>query len=80
MTISRRVAAAALIDDLLNSCPKLAEIFNEHGMACVGCAFSRFHTVADAAWIYQLDESLLADELSRHWASMCTLLTEEAGG
>ena len=80
MTISRRVAAATLIDDLLNSYLNLAEIFNEHGMACVGCVFCRFHTVADAARIYQLDESLLVDKLSRHWASMCTPLTEEAEG
>ncbi len=57
----------SLIDALLDKYPKLAEVFNAHGMACVGCVFSRFHSVADAAAIYKLDPESLIAELSHKY-------------
>ena len=77
MNTNFRMEATTIIDRLLNSCPKLAEVFNGHGMACVGCVFSRFHTIADAATIYQLDPSRLLDELSHTWALFCEPTSEE---
>ncbi|MBX3066215.1 MAG: DUF1858 domain-containing protein [Anaerolineae bacterium] len=49
---------------------KLAEVFNSHGMACVGCVFSRFHTLAEAAEIYKLEMPLLLSELAAAYASI----------
>lgn len=49
---------------------KLAEVFNGHGMACVGCVFSRFHTLAEAAEMYQLETALLLSELAAAYASV----------
>jgi hybrid cluster-associated redox disulfide protein len=43
------------IDVILDQVPKLAEVFNASGLACVGCVFSRFHTLVDAAAAYKLD-------------------------
>lgn len=53
-----------LISPLLDAYPKFAEVFNAHGMACVGCVFSRFHCLAQAAAIYRLDADRLISELS----------------
>lgn len=64
------------IDTLLNLCPRLAEVFNRYGMACVGCVFSRFHTLSDAAAIYGLDDTVLLNEISHQWAALCNHLTD----
>ena len=57
------LAPNTTIDVILNECPKLAEIFNAHGMACVGCVFSRFHNLVDVAAAYKLDVDTLISEL-----------------
>ena len=44
-----------VIDMLIDLYPVCAEVLVNFGMACVGCVFSRFHTLEDAAAIYQLD-------------------------
>ena len=55
------------IDSILAQYPLAAEVFTALGMACVGCVFSRFHTLVDAAVIYQLNHeqilNLLYDRL-----------------
>ncbi len=70
MNISPPINASTIIDSLLEQSPKLAEVFNAHAMACVGCAFSRFHCLADAAAIYHLDVNDLIDELSHKYAAL----------
>lgn len=59
-----QVTAATLITDALSQ-PRYAEVFLAFGMACVGCTFSRFHTVADAAAIYTVDVGTLVDALNQ---------------
>jgi hybrid cluster-associated redox disulfide protein len=59
--------ADTLIESVVDRFPKLAEVFNEYGMACVGCVFSRFHSLADAAPIYHLDVNALIDGLSHKY-------------
>lgn len=43
------------VDDLLTTYPQTAEVFVSHAMVCVGCTISSFHTLAEAAALYQLD-------------------------
>ncbi len=62
--------ASTIINSLVDQSPKLAEVFNAHAMACVGCVFSRFHCLADAAVIYHLDVDLLIQELSHKYAAL----------
>ena len=52
------------IDVILDRDPKLAEVFNARGMACVGCVFSRFHNLIDVAAAYELDVATFIGELS----------------
>ena len=45
--------------------PDAGAVFAAHGMICLGCPISGFHTVIDACAEYQLDEVAFRDELRR---------------
>jgi len=50
------------VADVLAHSPRTAEVFLEHGMACVGCAIGPFETLAEVANIYRVPiEQLLAE-------------------
>jgi hybrid cluster-associated redox disulfide protein len=52
------------IADLLRRWPTLAQVFIAYRMACVGCDFSKFHTVEDAARIYPLQAEAFLEEIT----------------
>ena len=52
-----------LVFDVLTKSPAAARVLIERGMACVGCTFARFDTVADAAAAYGCDAHELAAAL-----------------
>ncbi len=79
MQASPSINADTIIDSLLEQSPKLAEVFNAHGMACVGCVFSRFHCLADAGAIYHLDVQELINELSHKAAALPSGPVNRAG-
>jgi hybrid cluster-associated redox disulfide protein len=54
-----------LVSDVLAASPAAAGLFLDYGMGCVGCAFARFETVAEAAAAYGLDGQELARSLTR---------------
>jgi hybrid cluster-associated redox disulfide protein len=58
---------AMIITTVLERWPQTAEVFYNHGMACVGCAVAPFFTIADAALVYGLDPAAFVDEL---WATI----------
>lgn len=37
--------------------PATAQVFQSHGMACLGCPITPFHTVIDACAEYRCDEA-----------------------
>jgi hybrid cluster-associated redox disulfide protein len=51
------------VDRLLGLHPQAAQVFIRHGMACVGCFISGFHTLAEVAAIYGIEEQSFLDEL-----------------
>lgn len=53
------------VNDLLTTYPQTAEVFVRHTMVCIGCTISSFHTLAEAAAVYDLDLSAFLDELQR---------------
>lgn len=53
-----------LVSDALASSPGAARVFVERRMQCLGCAFARFETVAEAAVSYGLDPFELAAALA----------------
>jgi hybrid cluster-associated redox disulfide protein len=47
---------------ILTSYPQVSQVFIRNRMGCIGCPFSRFHTLIDVVEIYQLDkETFLGD-------------------
>jgi len=46
------IHAEILVDDLLDMRPSAAAVFIQYRMACVGCAFARFETLAEACANY----------------------------
>jgi hybrid cluster-associated redox disulfide protein len=48
---------------ILASYPQTSQVFIRNRMGCIGCAFSRFHTLKDVIEIYQLDEEKALREI-----------------
>lgn len=55
--------AGMMVQDVLSWWPETAWIFNELGMACVGCVMAPFETVAEAAQSYGMVPEALVDAL-----------------
>lgn len=51
------------VAELLERYPTTAAVFMQHRMACVGCAFAAFETIADAIAIYRFDRTSFVNEL-----------------
>jgi hybrid cluster-associated redox disulfide protein len=56
------ITADSLVQDVVERHPGAIAIFVRHGLQCVGCYISPFHTIADTAREYALAiEPLLSD-------------------
>jgi hybrid cluster-associated redox disulfide protein len=43
------ISAESLVQEVVRDHPETVLVFVRHGMQCVGCTMSPFHTVADSA-------------------------------
>jgi hybrid cluster-associated redox disulfide protein len=48
---------------ILKMYPETSRVFIANRMGCVGCAFSKFHTLRDVFRIYRLDEEVFLREM-----------------
>jgi hybrid cluster-associated redox disulfide protein len=56
------ITADCLVQEVVERHPQTISIFARHGMQCVGCYISPFHTIADSAREYAITPgSLLCD-------------------
>jgi len=51
------------IATLLSRYPQVSRVIIRHRMGCVGCAFSKFHSLHDALEIYQLQQEPFLTEI-----------------
>lgn len=51
------------LQDLMTRWPDTIPVFLKHRMLCVGCVFTRFHTLTDACQEHGLDEQSFRAEL-----------------
>lgn len=59
---SRGITADCLVQNVIEQHPQTIPVFNRHGLQCVGCYISPFHTIADSAREYAMRlDSLLRD-------------------
>jgi hybrid cluster-associated redox disulfide protein len=58
----RPITAGSLVQEVIECHPQTIAVFVHHGLQCVGCDISPFHTIADTAREYALAlEPLLGD-------------------
>jgi hybrid cluster-associated redox disulfide protein len=59
------ITAESLVQDVVEQYPLTVLVFARHGLQCVGCYISPFHTVADSAREYAMALELLLADLNQ---------------
>lgn len=59
------ITADCLVQDVVEHHPQTILIFARHGLQCVGCYISPFHTIADTAREYTMALELLLHDLNQ---------------
>jgi hybrid cluster-associated redox disulfide protein len=62
---AKRITANNLVQDVVERHPQTIPIFARHGLQCVGCYISPFHTIADSAREYAMALDALLGDLNR---------------
>lgn len=70
--LAARITADTLVEDIVERHPQTISIFNRHGLGCVGCYISSFHTIADSAREYAVHIEPLLNDLNRVVAAKST--------
>ena len=63
--VSPSITAESLVQDVVEQYPHTVLVFARHGLQCVGCYISPFHTVADSAREYAMALELLLADLNQ---------------
>ena len=53
----------APIESILGKWPKVSRVLINNRMGCIGCPFSKFHTLHEACEIYQLDAGNIVGQM-----------------
>jgi len=59
------ITADCLVQDVVEYHPQTILVFARHGLQCVGCYISPFHTIADSAREYTMALDPLLQELNQ---------------
>jgi hybrid cluster-associated redox disulfide protein len=62
---ARGITADTLVQDVVERHPQTIPIFARHGLQCVGCYISPFHTIADSAREYAMALDALLGDLNQ---------------
>jgi hybrid cluster-associated redox disulfide protein len=62
---ARQITAENLVQEVVDRHPETITVFSHHGMNCVGCYVSPFHTIADCAREHSMQIELLLGDLNR---------------
>ncbi len=60
-----QIESDSLVCDVVKKHPQTIMVFAHHGLNCVGCSISPFHTVADSARENALSLDILLGDLNR---------------
>lgn len=63
--VSLSISSDSLVQDVVELHPQTVLVFARHGLQCVGCYISPFHTVADSAREYAMALDLLLADLNQ---------------
>ena len=59
------IRADSLVKEVVECHPQTIPVFARHGLQCVGCLISGFHTIGDSAREYALKLEPLLSDLNR---------------
>jgi hybrid cluster-associated redox disulfide protein len=62
---TRQIKANSLVQQVVERHPQTIPVFARHGLQCVGCYISPFHTITDTAREYALSLEPLLSDLNR---------------
>jgi hybrid cluster-associated redox disulfide protein len=62
---SKEITADCLVQNVVERHPQTIPVFNRHGLQCVGCYISPFHTIADSAREYSMTLDPLLRDLNQ---------------
>ncbi|MFC2036500.1 DUF1858 domain-containing protein [Chloroflexota bacterium] len=65
MQVTTRITADCLVWEIVEYHPQTTRVFVRHGLHCVGCSLSPFHTVADCAREHEVQLGPVLDDLNR---------------
>lgn len=61
----KQIASESLVQEVVERHPQAIAIFARHGLQCVGCYISPYHTIADSAREYAVALDALLAELNQ---------------
>ncbi len=64
IAVQGQIAADSLVEQVVESHPETVLVFVRHGLQCVGCYISPYHTIADSAREFAIDLQPLLAELN----------------
>jgi hybrid cluster-associated redox disulfide protein len=70
--------ADTLVLEVVERHPQAIPVFSRHGLQCVGCYISPFHTIADTAREYAMHLELLLADLNGAVAADATTAVNSA--
>ena len=59
------ITAECLVQDVIERHPQTIAVFAQHGLQCVGCYISPYHTLTDTAREYAMSLEPLLGDLNR---------------
>ncbi len=65
MDTQPKITADMQVTEMTDQYPETAVLLLKMGVQCVGCWISRFHTIADLAREWELDQAKLLKKLNR---------------
>ena len=63
--VAESITADCIVQGVIERHPQTIAIFARHGLQCVGCYISPFHTIADSAREHALTLEPLLDDLNQ---------------
>ena len=63
--LAESITADCIVQGVIERYPQTIPVFASHGMQCVGCYISPFHTITDCAREYAMTLEPLLDDLNQ---------------
>jgi hybrid cluster-associated redox disulfide protein len=63
--VATQITAESLVQDVVDRHPQTIPVFARHGLQCVGCYISPYHTITDTAREYAMSIDPLLSDLNR---------------